>query len=94
MKLVDKIKGFESGGAVRKGQPTIVGEKGAEMFIPNTSGQITQTARGLGSGAVNVNFTINTVDARGFDQLLVSRRGTITRIINESVNEKGRTALI
>nr|BAR32350.1 phage tail tape measure protein, lambda family (tape_meas_lam_C) [uncultured Mediterranean phage uvMED] len=94
MKLVDKIKGFESGGAVRKGQPTIVGEKGAEMFIPNTSGQITQTARGLGSGAVNVNFNINTVDASGFEDLLVRSRGTITQLINNAVNEKGRSSII
>ena len=62
------LKLFASGGAVRKGQPTIVGERGAEMFIPNSSGQITQSARGTGGGAVNVNFTINTIDSRGFDQ--------------------------
>ena len=94
MKLVDKIKGFESGGAVSKGQPIMVGERGAELFIPNQTGQITQSARGTGGGAVNVNFNITTVDARGFDQLLVSRRGTISRIINESVNERGREAII
>jgi hypothetical protein len=94
MKLVDKIKGFEKGGAVRKGEPVLVGERGAEMFIPNSTGQITQSARGgMGSGAI-VNFNITTVDARGFDELLVSRRGTISRIINESVNERGREALI
>ena len=94
LKLVDKIKGFEKGGAVRKGEPVLVGERGAEMFIPNSTGQITQSARGgMGSGAI-VNFNITTVDARGFDELLVSRRGTISRIINESVNERGREALI
>ena len=94
MKLVDKIKGFESGGAVSKGQPIMVGERGAELFIPNQTGQITQSARGTGGGAVNVNFNITTVDARGFDQLLVSRRGTISRIITESVKERGREAII
>ena len=94
MKLVDKIKGFESGGAVSKGQPIMVGERGAELFVPNQTGQITQSARGTEGGAVNVNFNITTVDARGFDQLLVSRRGTISRIINESVNERGREAII
>ena len=40
--------GFDKGGAVAKGQPTIVGERGAEMFIPNQTGQITQSARGTG----------------------------------------------
>jgi len=88
------IKLFASGGAVRKGQPTIVGERGAEMFIPNSSGQITQSARGTGGGAVNVNFTINTIDSRGFDQALIENRGTISSIINSALAEKGRGELI
>ena len=88
------FKLFASGGAVRKGQPTIVGERGAEMFIPNSSGQITQSARGTGGGAVNVNFTINTIDSRGFDQALVENRGTISSIINNALAEKGRGELI
>tara|TARA_A100001388_G_scaffold49405_1_gene32972 strand:- start:5208 stop:6791 length:1584 start_codon:yes stop_codon:yes gene_type:complete len=86
--------GKASGGAVRKGQPTLVGERGAEMFIPNSSGQITQAARGTGGGAVNVNFNINTIDSRGFDQALVENRGTITSIINNALAEKGRGEII
>ena len=83
------------GGAVSKGRPILVGENGPELFVPNQTGQITQNARGTGnSGAVNVNFTINAVNAAGIDQLLIERRGTISRIINESVNERGRGAII
>ena len=88
------FKLFASGGAVRKGQPTIVGERGAEMFIPNSSGQITQSARGTGGGAVNVNFTINTIDSRGFDEALITNRATITGIINSALAEKGRSELV
>ena len=86
--------GFAKGGAVSKGKPIIVGEQGAEMFIPNSTGQITQAARGTGGSAVNVNFTINTIDSRGFDQALVENRGTITSIINNALAEKGRGELI
>jgi hypothetical protein len=82
------------GGAVEKGKPYIVGEQGAELFIPNQSGQITQASRGTGGGAVSVNFNINTLDARGFDELLVRNRGTITQIINSAVNERGSKNLI
>jgi len=82
------------GGSVSKGEPMIVGEQGAELFIPNSSGQITQAARGTGGGAVSVNFNINTLDARGFDELLVRNRGTITQIINSAVNERGNKSLI
>jgi len=84
-----------SGGSVQKDKPYMVGENGAELFIPNQSGQIQQSARGGGNGgAVNVNFTINAVNAAGIDKLLIERRGTISRIINESVNERGRGAII
>ena len=86
--------GRASGGAVSKGNPVVVGEKGAELFIPNSSGQITQSARGTSGGAVNVNFTINTIDSRGFDQALIENRGTISSIINSALAEKGRGELI
>ena len=88
------FSGFAQGGAVSKGQPIVVGERGAEMFIPNSTGQISQSARGTGGGAVSVNFNINTLDARGFDELLVRNRGTITQIINSAVNERGGKNLI
>ena len=82
-----------SGGAVEK-VSCCVGERGAEMFIPNSTGQITQSARGTGNGAVNVNFTINTIDSRGFGEALQENRGTITGIINNALAEKGRSELI
>jgi hypothetical protein len=84
-----------SGGSVQKGQPYMVGEQGAELFIPNQSGQIQQSARGgSGGGATTVNFNINTVDASGFEELLVRSRGTITQLINSAVNERGSKNLI
>ena len=91
---VTSFLGFAKGGAVSKGQPIIVGEQGAEMFIPNQTGQITQAARGTNSGQTTVNFNINTLDASGFDELLVRNRGTITAIINSAVNERGSKNLI
>jgi len=87
--------GRASGGSVQKGQPYMVGENGAEMFVPNQSGQITQSARGgSGGGSTTVNFNINTVDARGFDELLTQSRGTITQLINQAVNERGGKSII
>ena len=89
------LKMFASGGSVRKNQPVIVGEQGAELFIPNSTGQITQNARGTGNGgATTVNFNINTVDASGFEELLIRSRGAITQLINNAVNERGSKNLI
>tara|TARA_Y100000004_G_scaffold127653_1_gene143716 strand:+ start:449 stop:2392 length:1944 start_codon:yes stop_codon:yes gene_type:complete len=86
--------GFAQGGAVSKGRPIIVGERGPEMFIPNSTGQITQNARGTGGRSANVTFNINTIDSRGFDQALVENRGTITAIINNALTERGRGELV
>ena len=84
-----------NGGAVGKNQPYIVGENGPELFVPNSSGQIQQSARGTGNGgATQVTFNINTLDASGFEDLLVRSRGTITSIINNAVNERGEGSII
>jgi hypothetical protein len=85
---------FAKGGAVSKGQPVVVGERGAELFIPNQTGQITQSARGTGSSPVNVNFAITTLDATGFQDMLIQNRGTISNIINQAVNERGGNNLV
>jgi len=87
-------KELASGGSVQKGQPYMVGERGAELFVPNQSGQIQQSARGTGGGSTTVNFNINTVDARGFNELLTQSRGTITQLINQAVNERGAKSII
>ena len=84
--------GRQLGGKVNKGQPYMVGESGREMFVPNQSGNIVPN-HDLKQG-VNVNFNINTVDASGFNQLLVNSRGVIINMINSAVNEKGRAAII
>jgi len=88
------MKLFASGGAVSKGKPVVVGERGPEVFVPNSSGQIQQNARGTGGGAVTVNFNIDAIDSSSFNSVLVENRGIITSIINNALNEKGRRELI
>ena len=88
------IKLFASGGTVSKGKPIVVGERGPEVFVPNSSGQIQQNARGTGGGTVNVNFNIEAIDSNSFNDVLVENRGVITSIINNALNEKGRRELI
>ena len=94
MGLVNKIRGFEKGGRPPVGQPSIVGEKGAELFVPDQAGTIVPNNQLGMSKPVTVNFNINTVDARGFNELLVNSRGVIVNMINTAVNEKGKAALI
>ena len=95
MGLINKIKGFEKGGRPPVGRPSIVGEKGAELFVPDQAGTIVPNDKlGMGGKPVTVNFNISTVDARGFNELLVNSRGTIVNLINSAVNEKGKMAII
>ena len=94
MGIVNRMKGFEKGGRPPIGQPSIVGEKGPELFVPDSAGTVVPNNQ-LGMGQpVTVNFNINTVDARGFNELLVNSRGTIVNMINNAVNEKGKMAII
>ena len=92
--LINKIKGFEKGGRPPIGQPSIVGEKGAELFVPDQAGTIVPNDKIGMSKNVTVNFNINTVDARGFNELLVNSRGTIVNLINSAMNEKGKMAIV
>ena len=89
-----KIFGFAEGGRPPVGQPSIVGEKGAELFVPDQAGTIVPNNQLGMSKPITVNFNINTVDARGFNELLVNSRGVIVNMINTAVNEKGKAALI
>ena len=87
--------GFAKGGAVSKGQPIVVGENGAELFIPNQTGQITQSARGTDMGGVNtVNINVSATDVKGVKELLIDNRSTIVNAVNIALNEKGKEALV
>jgi len=46
------------GGSVQNGSPYMVGERGPEMFVPNSQGSIVPNNR-MGGGGVVVNQTIN-----------------------------------
>ena len=92
--MINKIKGFEKGGRPPIGQPSIDGEKGAELFVPDQAGTIVPNDKLGVSKNVTVNFNINTVDARVFNELLVNSRGVIVNIINQAVNEKGKMAIV
>jgi len=92
--IINKIKGFEKGGRPPVGRPSIVGERGAELFVPDQAGTVVPNDK-LGMGKnVTVNFNINTVDARGFNELLVNSRGVIVNLINSAMNEKGKMAVV
>jgi len=89
------------GGQVRAGESYVVGERGPEVLTMGGSGSITPNeairnapATQTNNQTTNVTFEISTIDARGFDQLLQSRRGQIISIINSASNDRGRRAVV
>jgi hypothetical protein len=85
-----QYSGRALGGPVMNGESYIVGERGPELFTPNTNGNITRNSDLAGGGTTNVNFTIVTNDSQGFDDLLLQRRGMITQMISDAQLESGR----
>ena len=94
LSFIGGFLGFADGGRPPVGRPSIVGERGPELFVPDQAGTVVPNNQLGMSKAVTVNFNINTVDARGFNELLVNSRGVIVNMINTAVNEKGKAALI
>lgn len=89
------------GGQVRGGESYVVGERGPEILsmgagqsgtiIPNNR---IQAPNQVTNKVANINFNISTVDARGFDSLLQSRRGQIVTIVNQAMNDRGTRGVI
>jgi hypothetical protein len=80
------------GGATGYGKAYMVGERGAELFVPDQDGTIIPNDK-LGT-TNNVNITIMANDTEGFDDLLIKRRSTIINVINDALNTQGREALV
>lgn len=80
------------GGATGYGKAYMVGERGAELFVPDQDGTIIPNDK-LGT-TNNVNITIMANDTEGFDDLLIKRRSTIINVINDALNTQGKEALV
>ena len=78
------IPGFHAGGRPTPGEPAIVGEKGPELFVPDTAGTIVPNNR-LGSGSmggstvVNINVSTPALTPGGAEALARYLEPIITR---------------
>lgn len=89
------------GGQVMPDSPYLVGERGPELFVPGSQGNIVTNERLRGGGGeqqqaqpVNIGFTIQALDGSNVEQVLMDQRGFIFSMINEAVNDQGRGALV
>ena len=89
---VASLFGFAEGGDVKAGVPITVGERGREVFMPKTDSKIIPNEK-LGGGTV-LNFNINATDVKGVQELLINNRATITNIVNQALNARGKSNLV
>jgi lambda family phage tail tape measure protein len=83
------IPGFANGGSVGANRPIVVGERGPELFIPQSAGNIIPnnaiSSGGNGLGTTIVNYNISAVDASSFRSLVARDPSFIY-----AVTEQGR----
>ena len=93
--LLDPDDIFEGGGFTGMGARAggIDGRGGFPAILhPNET--VVDHTKGQSVGGATVNFNIQAVDAAGFDELLASRKGLITSIINNAMNNQGKMGVV
>jgi uncharacterized protein YoxC len=79
------------GGPAKAGTPYIVGERGPELFVPNSSGRVVANEElNMGNqGDLNVNFTINAIDTQQGVEFLLQNKRVITGVVQEAYRRRG-----
>jgi lambda family phage tail tape measure protein len=92
--FVGSLFGFANGGSPPVGRPSIVGERGPELFVPNVAGKIipnNQLGSLGGGGAVVNNYTYNNnvtaMDAKSVAQLFYDNRHTMFGTVEAAKKE-------
>ena len=95
-KFENFLDSFDGGGYTGMGSRAGgVDGKGGFPAILHPNETVIDHTKGQSMGAApTVNFNISTVDAAGFDQLLASRKGLITSIINNAMNNQGKMGVV
>ena len=88
---IPKLFGFADGGLPPTGRPSIVGERGPELFIPGTSGRIVPNHDLGGGGGGGQTYYI---DARGADQTGLARLESMIRETRASIRPVALASII
>ena len=69
----------------------VVGEKGPEVITPETPISVTPANDVGGGSPINANFSINAIDSQGIQDVLVSQKGNIIKMLREAANASGKS---
>lgn len=84
------IFGFADGGRPPVGRPSLVGERGPELFVPDTAGTVVPNHK-LGGGNGGNTYII---DARGADRTGLARLEAMIRALNGSIEQRALGAVL
>ena len=85
------LEGKAAGGTVTAGRPYLVGEKGAELFVPNQTGTIVPNDKMTGGATtVNVAFNITAWDSKDATQAIAEQAPNIVSIVENSFRRRGQ----
>lgn len=87
--ILKGFPGFAGGGDPPVGRPSIVGEKGPELFVPKTSGTVIPGGK-MGAGTTN-NFQ---VDMRGASVEAVMELRRLVMEVNGSIEQRAVSAVV
>jgi len=96
----DIFKGMfkAEGGTVTGNQPYIVGEQGAELFVPNKTGTVVPNGSGGGGSVTNINVNyspqINALDPRTASIVIAENAPTVVGIVRQAFNRNGRAVAL
>ena len=77
LSTIGSFLGFAEGGNPPINKPSIVGEKGPELFIPRSAGTIIPNGAGMGGGVVNKTYitnNISAIDSKSVAQMFAENR--------------------
>ena len=87
--------GFASGGRPPVGQASVVGERGAELFVPDRAGTIVPNNQ-MGGQTINVTYApnVNALDPRTAQIVIAENAPTIVSVIRQAFNQNGQEVAI
>ena len=88
-------KHYASGGRPPRGQASIVGERGAELFVPDSSGTIVPNNQ-LGGQTINVTYApqVNALDPRTAQSVIAENAPTIVGVVRQAFERNGQQVAI
>mgnify|MGYP003125969784 CR=1 FL=1 len=90
---IGSFLGLANGGIAQGGKPYMVGERGVEMFVPNTTGKVISNEELGRGGETVVNFNINAISTQTGMEFLLKNKPQIIGMVSQAHNQRGRAGI-